>query len=389
VIRVDAVIETLGPGGAERLLVDTAARLDRTRFELRVFTLFPGGRHHAAGLAATGTEERCLGLSGPRDVARGVVRLRRAWRDRRPDLVHTHLYAANLVGRGAAWLSRVPAVSTLHDADYEPITRLGNPGLSRWKHALVRVAHRATLALAGADVLAVSGYVAESARRRLGLDPARITVVPNGVDTDVFRPGDASARAAARRALGAVDEEGLVLGIGRLTPQKGFGLLLEAIARLRTHHPRTRLVLAGDGGQRSVLDERVRALRLGDGVSFLGVRTDVPQLLRGADVVAVPSLHEGFGLVAAEAMASAVPVVASRTGPLPEIVSDGESGLLFPSGDAAALAAALDTLLASADLRASMGARGRVRAVERFSLPSMVSALEAVYERLAAPPPER
>lgn len=383
-IRVATVIEALGPGGAERLLVDTARRIDRRRFDLRVFTLFRARRHHAPALADLGIAETCLDLAGPRDYPRGVASLRRAWRGGPVDLVHTHLYAANVVGRTAARLCGLPVVSTLHDADYEPITRLGNPGLSAWKHAVLRAVDRATLQLAQAEVVAVSQYVADSARRRLGARPERTTVIHNAVDTEVFRPGSSDERAPARRELGLSPAEPLVLAVGRMTPQKGHGVLLDALARVSPSSPPPRLALVGDGDLRPALEARARELGIADRVLFLGVRSDVPDLMRAADLLVLPSLHEGFGLVLAEAMACALPVVGSDTGPVPEIVENGRSGILFPPGDAAALAAALARLIDSPGLRAALGAQGRERAVAEFSFATMIGRLESLYERIVA-----
>jgi glycosyltransferase involved in cell wall biosynthesis len=383
-IRVATVIETLGPGGAERLLADTARRIDRGKFELRVYTLFPAGRHYAQALADLGVVETGLGLGGPRDFPRGVSRLRRELRAHSADVVHTHLFGANVVGRTAARLSGVPVVSTLHDADYEVITREGNPGLTRWKHGVLRLVDEATLRAARAEIVAVSRYVADSARRHLHARPERTTVIHNGIDTTVFRPGTPEERSRARAEMGASADDFVVLSVARMTPQKGHAVLLEAFAGLPVSSP-TRAVFAGDGGLRPALEARAREMGVADRVRFLGVRSDVPDLMRGADVVVLPSIHEGFGLVLAEAMASGLPVVASDTGPVPEIVEHERTGLLFPPGDAPALSAALVRMLDNGPERAAMGVRGRERAVAEFSFDTMIGRLEALYERLARP----
>jgi glycosyltransferase involved in cell wall biosynthesis len=169
-----------------------------------------------------------------------------------------------------------------------------------------------------------------------------------------------------------------------MTPQKGHAVLLEALTRLSPPASPPRLALVGDGDLRPALEARARELGIADRVLFLGVRSDVPDLMRAADLLALPSLHEGFGLVLAEAMACALPVVGSDTGPVPEIVENGRSGILFPPGDAAALAAALARLIDSPGLRAALGAQGRERAVAEFSFATMIGRLESLYERIAA-----
>lgn len=380
-IRVAVVIEALGRGGAERLLVDTARTIDRSRFELRVYTLFPARRDYAPTLQGLGVPERCLNLRGTGDIPRGLARLWEILRFQSADLIHTHLFSANVVGRLTARLRGRPVVSTIHDADYEPIVRIGNPGLTGWKHELLRRVDGLTARWSRAHLLCVSGYVAESARRRMGIPPERVEVLRNAVDTEVFRPRSREERRRIRDRLG-LGEQPLMLCVGRLTPQKGQAALIEAFAELRKCGSSARLLLAGDGAWRETYERRARDLGLDAAVSFLGTRSDVPELLAASDLLALPSLHEGFGLVLVEALASGVPVVASRTGPIPEIVRDGETGILVEPGEPAALVRGIATLLDDDARRREMGRRGRQDVVERFALPQMIRGLEACYERL-------
>jgi glycosyltransferase involved in cell wall biosynthesis len=384
VIRLAVVIEALGRGGAERLLVDTARLLDRKRFELRVYTLFPVRRDYAETLLGLGVPEQCLRLAGPRDAATGIGRLRACLVEHPADVVHTHLFSANLVGRLAARLGGLPVLTTYHDADYEPVVREGNPGLTPLKQLTLRILDVATVVVSRARIVAVSEYVAASVRRRLLVPRARITVVPNAVDTEVFAP-DAARRAAVRAALDLTASQPVVVCVGRMTPQKGQDVLLRAFSEVLRARPESRLVLVGDGAQRREYEELAGRLGLGSAVRFLGVRADVPDILKAADVLALPSRHEGFGLVLTEALACSLPVVATRTGPVPEIVRDGETGRLFPPGDAAALAGALDGLLGDAAGRRRMGEKARADAEARFSLPVMVARLQSLYEDAVSP----
>jgi len=379
--RVGVVIEALGRGGAERLLVDTARLIDRSRFELHVFTLFDVRRDYAEALASLGVQEQCLGLSGPRQLVRGARRLRALLAARPVDIVHTHLFCANVVGRLAARLERTPVVSSYHDADYEPVVRKGNPRLTPAKQQLYRVVDRVTATFSRCHAVAVSEYVARSLQGRLGFSPRRITVIPNAVDTAVFRP-DERLRDESRRGLGLAAGELMVLCVGRMTPQKGQDTLIRAFSFSALSG--ARLVLAGGGGQQASLEELSRDLGVADRVRFLGTRTDVPDLMRAADLLALPSLHEGFGLVVAEGLASGIPVVANRVGPVPEILREGETGVLVEAGDPGALAAALADLLRAPGRREWMGQRGRLDALARFDLRQMVDRLEALYLKLAS-----
>jgi glycosyltransferase involved in cell wall biosynthesis len=275
-------------------------------------------------------------------------------------------------------------ISTLHSADYEQEVRQGNPGLSAFKHRLVWLADRASILVSNPYIVAVSDHVAASARKHLGISPSRLEVVPNAVDTSAFRPLDRAGRGAVRRKLGMGDDDAIVTMVGRMAQEKGHGVLLNATGRLAKRMPSLRVLLVGDGEARSTFEAMTKTLGLETRVTFLGVRTDVPDLMASSDIVAVPSVHEGFGLVVAEALACAVPVVASRTGPIPEIVQEGESGLLFPPGNDQDLARCLEELLSDPARRATMGERGRADAIARFSLAPMVERMEGLYERVHA-----
>lgn len=380
-IRVAVVIEALGRGGAERLLVDTARGLDRARYSLDVYTLFEARRDYAPALQELGIREVCLGLHGLRSLPSAALRLHALLREHAPDLVHTHLYVANQVGRVAARLSRLPILSTYHDADYEPIVRVGNPGLSRTTHLLLQLLDIASLISSRARVVAVSDYVAASVQRRLRVPASRTTVIHNGVDTTLFRP-DARGRADARTQLGLSASSRILICVGRMTPQKGQSTLIRAMAHIRRSLPESQLLLVGEGDSRQSNEALSVRLGLTAAISFLGARWDVADLLRASDLLVLPSLHEGFGLVLAEALATGLPVVASRVGPVPEIVSHDATGLLVPPSDPEALAGAILELLTNETRRARMRVSARAEAIERFSLPKMVRALETLYSEM-------
>lgn len=212
-----------------------------------------------------------------------------------------------------------------------------------------------------------------------GVEPARIHVVPSGVEPDRFAPPP-NARAAARARYGIADTAWLAVAVGALEERKGHGVLLDALAMLRD--PRLRVLCAGDGSLRDALPARAAALGLADRVRFLGPVGDVAALLAAADALVMPSHHEGLGVAALEAMAAGLPIVASRVGGLPEAVVDGETGLLVPPGDAAALAAALARLAADSALAHVLGRAGRARVEARFSMRAMAEGTLAVYRAI-------
>jgi D-inositol-3-phosphate glycosyltransferase len=225
-----------------------------------------------------------------------------------------------------------------------------------------------------------------------GAPAGAICTVPLGVDLTLFQP---LPRAQARAELG-LDGGPLILFVGRIEALKGIDTLLEALARLRADWPagreRPRLLIVGGQvapGERPAGElGRLVALRdelgLGEGVSFIGARPQeqLPCYYAAADVVAMPSLYESFGLVAVEAMACGTPVVASRVGGLAYTVQDGVSGLLVPDRDPIALAAALEQVLGDDGLRARLG-RQASEVARRFSWPAVADMIEEIYAKLA------
>lgn len=212
-----------------------------------------------------------------------------------------------------------------------------------------------------------------------GVEPARIHLVPSGVEPARFAP-QPGARFAARARYGVRDGQWLAVVVGALEERKGHAVLLDALAALRD--PRLRVLCAGDGSLRDALPARAAALGLGDAVRFLGAVDDVADLLAAADAFLMPSHHEGLGVAALEAMAAGLPVVASRVGGLPEAVVDGETGLLVPPADPAALAAAITRLAADPARARELGAAGRARVQARFSMTAMAEGTLAVYREL-------
>ena len=308
-----------------------------------------------------------------------------AWRltrDAEYDLIHAHYWLSGVVALTLRERWSVPMLQMFHTlgdlknrvarraADLEPAVRLAEEA---------RV-------IASAERL-VAASLAERAYlvRHAGADPERIAVVPCGVDTELFTPGDAEA---ARAALGRSGDP-LILYVGRLAPIKGLETLLEAIALLARRGRRVRLVVVGGDadepqhGHEAGLRARIATLGIGDLVSFAGPQPQ--ETLRthyvAADVTVLPSHYESFGMVALEAMACGSPVVASRVGGLTTTVRDGVTGFLVPEGDVNALAARLDTLLGDPDLRWRLGREG-IRWAAQHRWPCVAEAICREYALL-------
>ena len=365
------VIESLGRGGAERLLVTTHAHLDRERYRPAVAALWPP-YDLAAELESMQVPVHRLDTRGPRDLPRAVLRLRRVMRKERPDLVHTHLFAANVAGRLAS-PRRARLITSLHNPDYGSedngtLRFRVRKALDRWS------GHRRNRLF-----IAVSEAVEADYQLHMGFAPIR--VLPNYLDVGALRARvDAVDRARARLLLGVRDDQLLALHVGRFHRQKGQDLLLEAFAEAHTEEPRLRLCLVGEGAELPAARARAEELSLEDAVLFTGALADPAPLYAAADLFVFPSRWEAFGIALLEAMAAGLPVIASRTGGIVEIVGDG-SGVLVPTEQVTPLVAALLALARDPGERARLGAAAALRARDFDAAPS-VRRLEALYDRL-------
>jgi len=213
-----------------------------------------------------------------------------------------------------------------------------------------------------------------------GVEPARIHVIPDGVEAERFITSDV-LRAEERARQGIAADEFVVLVVAALEKRKGHGVLFEAVAMLP--ELRLRVVCAGSGSHAAALARRRDALGLGTQISFLGQVADVRALLAAADVVAVPSLREGLGVAALEALAAGRPVIASWVGGLPEVIGEGVAGILVKPGDPAAFAAALRRLAGHPAAARALGEAGVARIRARFTMQGMARATLKLYRRLA------
>ncbi len=285
-------------------------------------------------------------------------------RSLQPDVVHTHLIHADLYGLWSAARAGVPAaVSSRHNDD----AFRHNSMFKRVNRWAMRYADR---------VIAISQVLARFVVEVEDIDPAKIITVHYGLEAPPLTP---EACELARAALGYRSDVQLVGVFGRLVRQKGIDVLLEAFARVRACCPMAQLLIVGDGPLRSRLERQSQVLGLGGVAKFIGWVDQASRLMPACDVVVVPSRWEGFGLVTLEAMGWSKPLVASRVSALPEIILDGETGLLVPPEDAYALAEAIQFLLADSERAVAMGRAGRERLLKEFSVEKMVDATLDVY----------
>jgi len=376
-ITVLHVIDTLQTGGTESQLLRILPRLDPGVFRQVLCPLQMTGS--LAGVAGDGVETHPLGLH-KNDVLRGVAALRATIARVRPDLLHTHLFAATLMGRVAGRLSRLPVVTTLVNTPYAPAWRIDDPALARWKVEAVRAVDALTASWTSWYV-AISETVKRSAVRHLGIPADRITVIPRGVAPEDLPALSPEEMRQVRQSLGWADADPLILNVGRLVPQKGQRHLIEAMVEVMQRLPRARLAIAGEGRLRGALEAQIRALRLDGTVRLLGDRRDVPVLLAAANLFVFPSLSEGFGVAFLEAMAAGRPCIASDLEVVRE-VAGSDAAVLVPPMSSGALADAIMTVSRDEEMRRRLAEAARIRA-RHFSLAEAARRLEEVYRRVA------
>jgi glycosyltransferase involved in cell wall biosynthesis len=383
------LIEALGSGGAERLLHTNLKNLDRNRFRSEVITVFSHANHWKGPIRELGVEVTSLDCQNLRDVPRGVQRLRRLLQNDPPDLIHTHLWAANVIGRVAGRLSGAPVISSIHNPDHDRDAWDDGAEVNSVKRRMARLMDRWSADFGCDRMIAVSEYVRRSAHRHLGFPLERIDLLYNPIDVDQFHPAASNERRDVMTELGLPEESVILLNVARVSPQKGLLYAISALPAIREKYPEALLVSVGATvDQTWLLRLKAEAASLGvEGcVHFLGARRDIPNLLRGCDLFVFPSLYEGLGISLIEAMACGRVCVASQTGPIPEVIRHGADGWLVPPADARALADAVCSLLASEDDRRRLGAAAAASVAARFHPDAAARKLEDIYESVLGRP---
>jgi glycosyltransferase involved in cell wall biosynthesis len=352
VTRVLHVHRIRGIGGSERHLLTLLPALAAQGIEPVFLGLDDPGGVLEPFYRELGVE--AVRLPCPRDVDPALVRrVRREVARLQPDIVHTHLVHGDVYG--ALGARGVPVVSTKHNDD--PFRR----GPFRYVERL--------LTRRAARVIAITAALRRFCVEAVGLPPQKVEVVHYGLDAPPAPWGE-------NPEVGVPEDARVLLCVARLAPQKGVDVAVRALARVREAEPRAVLVVLGEGPERQRL--------AGEGVYLPGRVGDVAPWYRRAELLVHPARWEGFGLALLEAMLAAKPVVATGVSATPEIVADGETGLLVPPDDGEALAAALLDLLADPGRAAAMGEAGLARARKEFSVEKMAGRTAAVYASVSA-----
>ena len=308
-----------------------------------------------------------------KDFPQAIGKLAAFLRKEKVDILHTHLFEPSVVGLLAGVLAGTRyRVSTRHYSDYH--TRVNKNWHVRIDKMCNRLSHK---------IIGVSEHTSRHVVETENTKREKVITIYNGIDFDRVKTSDDDFRARIRKEFSAEDKF-LILTTGRLHPEKGYPYLFEAAAKLKELTKKSfTWLIAGKGAFEQEFREQVASLGADDVIKFIGFRQDMPDLMAAADLFVLPSVAEAFGVVFAEAIYLGVPIVATRIGGIPEIVSDGVDGILIPPADSDAIANNVANLLNNAEKLKSLASAGREKVIERFEFEDMTRRYEAVYESLS------
>lgn len=380
-MKVLYLIETLGVGGAEQSLLQILSRLRATR---PVMCHIYEGRTLRPAYEAAGIPVVSLDIP-PKYHFRAAIRAVEAVvRREQPDVIHTTLFRAEVVGRIVGRRMGLPVVCSFVSECYADVRWRTLTPAGRLKLTGVQLLDRATAPLA-THFVSNSHTVKRSETRSLGVPEEKVTVIHRGRDPRDFDVAlTADEARALRTEIDAPGDGPIVLMVGRLVDSKGHRELVDAFARVARADGAATLVLAGDGPEQGNIERQVAALGLEGRVRVLGPRDDVPRLLALATIFAFPSHYEGHPGALVEAMLAGKAIVASDIPVHRETLTDGETGMLVPLRDAAAIAAAILALLSDGRRAAALGAAARAIAVDRFDVRRAAERYDALYADVVA-----
>jgi len=282
------------------------------------------------------------------------------------DLIHSHGYKSNFYGLMTAKMSKVPILATVHGWTGETDKLRLYENLDKWVVKMMD------------HLIAVSPMICNELRS-LGLNTARVTFIPNGIDVERFDPKKVNAD--VRKEFGI--EDSFVIGsVGRISNEKGHIYLIKAFEKIQSKIPGARLMIIGDGPLLGELKEYARKHLIANKVIFTGIREDLPSLYRAMDVFVLPSLKEGIPMALLEAMAMEIPVIATDVGGIPYVVSPDQDGILIPPVDPDILAEKISSFLQDEPLRFEIGKKARSKIIERFSLNPLYQSYLKVYQNV-------
>lgn len=370
--NVAFLIDGLGMGGAERMMIPILKHLRGEEFEPRVAVFqVREGNPIAKDLQELGIKVDFFPIPYLRDIG-AVTRLVKYFKQTGTDLVHTQLELADSLGNVASKLAHLPSVSTLHTMPSQDM------GLKSWAHQTVEFW---SLRLFCDRVISVAEEARKFHLTISGAPEKQNVTIYNGIDLTRFAHLD-GARDALRRELGIPSDAEVLTTLAVLREPKGIQFMIQAMPAVLADCPKAVYLIAGDGSHRAALEEEARRAGVEHRVIFSGMRSDVPRVLAASDVFVLPTLTEALPTVLAEAMACRLPIVASAVGGVPEMVIDGENGRLVQPARPDELSNACIELLSNSGLREKMTQRGWEIVNDKFNVEGQVERLKDLYRGL-------
>jgi len=365
-IKVAFVIGNFSIGGAERLVIDQINGIDKEIFEPFLVTLLPKPANVIGGLIDLSESKIAQFKFQSFYDWCSWLRLIKFMRRQRFDIVYTHLFFANLVARAAAIMARIPVIISVEHNIYrgkKPIYILADRILAKFTDKIITVSHS----------------VKEFTIKQERIESDKFDVIYNGVDISPVK----FDKDAKRKELGIDAENLVVASVGRISEQKGFIFLVRAAKELIPRFTHAKFLIIGPVEEKAtfkMLQDEI-GQDLSDRIILLGPRHDIKEILAASDIFVLPSLWEGFGISALEAMAAGLPIIASNIDGLKEFIKNNENGILVSKGDTEALIRAISRLAADSDLRIRLASSARQTA-QKFSINENIRQLETLFLNL-------
>ena len=369
--KIIYIIDGLGMGGAERLMIPILEKLDRDVFEPRVCVFHVINRNPVAdAIQASGVAVDLLPVPYMRDIS-AIPRLYRYLKEKQADLVHTQLELANIMGNAVAKLLKLPSVCTIHTIPSQEM---------KLKSKLHQEVELLSLRLFCDHVISVS----EGARQfHLSINKVsseKVSTIYNGIDLVNFVKTDRQAeRGHVRKELGIPETANILATVAVLRPLKGIQFMIRAMPAILAKYPNVYYLIVGSGTYEETLLKELDVVGVKEHVIFAGMRSDIPRILAASDIFVLPTLTEALPTVLAEAMAAKLPIVASKVGGVPEMIRDGENGYLVAPEDSDGLAQACIRLLSDPQKSATMGTEGWEIVNKKFNIERQVGQLKKLY----------
>ncbi|MDQ3005536.1 MAG: glycosyltransferase family 4 protein [Chloroflexota bacterium] len=369
------MIDSLGPGGAEQLMPTILKNLQQAGFSIRVCALqIRAGNPIASELQRLGLPVDLIPIRNLRQPL-NLIHILRYLRLHRPQLLHTQLEFADILGTLAAKLLGIPSVSTVHTLDVFPEKKSAWGRMKlRW-FLLGRFCDR---------VIAVSEKTRLHYLQSGGLPHDKVITLYNGVDISRFKNMDATQTGKLKRELQLPLNSRIIMTVAVLREPKGIQFMIRALPGILEQCPDVHYLIVGDGVHRATLSDLAAGLSIKDHITFAGHRTDIPNLLASCDIFVLPTLKDALPTVLIEALAAEKPIIASDVGGVPEIIESGVNGLLVEPGDPSKLADACLQLLKDNALRSQIVQAGSATLRQRFSIDLQIEQLSRVYEELTS-----